>query len=98
VWRVVVDRPPEDYNRVVDDVSTVPDAQSSPNLIPLSQPGDHLQIVSLACIPLAHTNYSKFHWHHIFILDHEHFSHSIVVGLMILYIGTCCRRDRCSCG
>jgi hypothetical protein len=98
VRRVVVDLPPEDYDSVVDDVPNVRDAQSGPNLIPLSQPEDHLQIVSPVCIPLAQTNCSKFHWHHIFILDHEHFAHSIAVGLMILYIGTCCRRDRCSCG
>jgi hypothetical protein len=39
---VVVDRPPEDYDRVVDGVLTVPDAQSGTNLIPLSQPGDDL--------------------------------------------------------
>jgi hypothetical protein len=50
---VVVDRPPEDYDRAVDDVPTVPDAQSGPNLIPLSQPGDGLQTYSAACIPLA---------------------------------------------
>jgi hypothetical protein len=36
---VVVDRPPEDFDRAIDDVPTVPDAQSGPNLIPLSQPG-----------------------------------------------------------
>jgi hypothetical protein len=60
VWRVVVYRPPEDYDRAVDDVPTVPDAQSGPNLILLSQPGDHLQTVSPACIPLAQTNCSKF--------------------------------------
>jgi hypothetical protein len=64
VRRVVVDRPPEDYDRVVDDVPTVPDAQSGPNLIPLSQPGEDLQTNSPVCIPLAQTNCSKFHWHH----------------------------------
>jgi hypothetical protein len=94
VRRVVVDHPPEDYDHVVDDVPTVSDAQSGPNLIPLSQPGDDLQTDSPACIPLAQTNCSKFHWHHIFNLDHEHFA----MGLMILYIGKCCRRDHCSCG
>jgi hypothetical protein len=31
VRSVVVDRPPEDYDRAVDDVPTVPDAQSGPN-------------------------------------------------------------------
>jgi hypothetical protein len=87
VWRIVVDLPLEDYDRAMDHVPTMPDAQSSPNLIPLSQPGDNLQIDSPACIPLAQTNCSKFHWHHIFYLDHEHFAHSIAMGLMILYIG-----------
>jgi hypothetical protein len=95
---VVVDRPPEDYDRAGDDVPTVPDAQSGPNLIPLSQTGDDLQIDSLECIPLTQTNCSKFHWHHIFNLDHEHFAHSTVVGLMILYIDKCCRRVCYSCG
>jgi hypothetical protein len=42
VRRVVVDLPPEDYDRVVDDVPNVPDAQSGSNLIPLSQLEDHL--------------------------------------------------------
>jgi hypothetical protein len=32
VRRVVVDRPPEDYDRVVDDVPNVPNTQSNPNL------------------------------------------------------------------
>jgi hypothetical protein len=67
---VVVDRPLEDFDRPIDDVPTVPDAQSSPNLIPLSQPGDGMQPDSAACIPLAQTNWSKFYWHYIFILDH----------------------------
>jgi hypothetical protein len=58
---VVVDRPPKDYDCDVDDVLTVPDAQSGSNLIPLSQLKDGLQIDSAACIPLAQTNYSKFH-------------------------------------
>jgi hypothetical protein len=40
VRRVVVDHPPEDYDRAVDDVPTVPDAQSGLNLIPLSLPVD----------------------------------------------------------
>jgi hypothetical protein len=58
VRRVVVDRPPQYYDRVVDDVPTVPDAQSGPNLNPLSQPGDDcgthdLQTDSPAGIPLA---------------------------------------------
>jgi hypothetical protein len=74
---VVVDRPPEDFDRAIDDVPTVPDAQSGPNLIPLSQPGDGLQTDLAACIPLAQTNCSKSYWHYIFILDHEHFAHSI---------------------
>jgi hypothetical protein len=39
---VVVDFPPKDYDRAMDDVPIVPDAQSGPNLIPLSQPGDGL--------------------------------------------------------
>jgi hypothetical protein len=69
VRRVVVDHPPEDYDRAADDVPTVPDAQSGPNFIPLSQLGENLQTVSPACIPLAQTNCSKFLWHHIFILD-----------------------------
>lgn len=96
VRRVVVDHLPEDYDRGVDDVPAVPDAQSGPNLSPLSPPGDDLQTDSPRCI--AQTNCSKFHWHHIFNLVHEHFAHSIVEGLMILYIGKCCRRDHCSCG
>ena len=74
---VVVDRPPEDFDRAIDDVPTVPDAQSGPNWIPLSQPGDGLQTDLAACIPLAQTNCSKSYWHYIFILDHEHFAHSI---------------------
>lgn len=36
VQRAIVDRPPEDYDSVVDVVPTVFDAQSDPNLIPLS--------------------------------------------------------------
>jgi hypothetical protein len=50
---IVVHRPPEDFDRDIDDVSTVPDAQSGPNLISLSQLGDGLQTYSAACIPLA---------------------------------------------
>jgi hypothetical protein len=50
VQRVVVDCPSEDYDRAVYDVPTVPDAQSSPNLISLSQPGDDLQTDSPVCI------------------------------------------------
>lgn len=61
---VVVDCPPENYDRVVDDVSTVTDAQSSPNLISLSEPGDGRRIDSVACIPLAQTNYNNFYWHY----------------------------------
>jgi hypothetical protein len=53
VQLVVVDCPPEYYDRDVDDVPTVPDTQSGPNLIPLSQPGDDLQTDSPGCIPLA---------------------------------------------
>jgi hypothetical protein len=56
---VVVDRPPEDYDRAVYDMPTVSDAQSSPNLIPLSQPGDDMQTDSPACIPLAQTAVSS---------------------------------------
>jgi hypothetical protein len=63
VRRVVVGLPPEDYDRAMDHVPIVPDAQSGPKLIPLSQPGDDLQTDSPVCIPLAHTNCSKFHWH-----------------------------------
>lgn len=74
---VVVDRPHEDFDRAIDDVPTVADAQSGPNLIPLSQPGDGLQKDLAACFPLAQTNCSKSYWHYIFILDHEHFAHSI---------------------
>jgi hypothetical protein len=49
---------PEDYDRVVDDVPNVPDAQSGPNLTPLSQPGDDcgthdLQTDSPAGIPFG---------------------------------------------
>jgi hypothetical protein len=69
VRRVVVDRPPEDYDRDVDDVPTVPDAQSGPTLIPARR---WLQTYSPTCIPLVQTNCGKFHWHHIFILDYEH--------------------------
>jgi hypothetical protein len=61
VQLVVVDLPPENYDHVVEDVPIVPDAPSGPNLILLSQPGDDLQTDSLACIPLAQTNCSKFH-------------------------------------
>jgi hypothetical protein len=58
---VVVDCPPEDVDRPIDDAPTVPDAQSGPNLIPLSQPGDGLLTDSAACIPLAQTNCNKFY-------------------------------------
>jgi hypothetical protein len=36
VQLVIVDYPPEDYDRAVEDVPTVPDAQSGPNSILLS--------------------------------------------------------------
>jgi hypothetical protein len=62
LMEVVVRRVVVDYDRAVDDVPTVPDAQFDPNLIPLSQPGDDPQTNSPVCIPLAQTNCSKFHW------------------------------------
>jgi hypothetical protein len=99
---VVVDRTPKDYDRVMHDVPSVSDAQSGPNLIPLSLPGDDcgthdLQTTSPVGIPLEQTTCSKFHWDHMFILEHEHFAHFIAMNLF-LYIGACCRRDPCSCG
>jgi hypothetical protein len=80
VRHVIVDHPPKNYDRTVDDVPIVPDAQSGPNLIPLSQLGDDCETHDLRTnsptgIPLAQTNCSMFHWHHIFILEHEHFAH-----------------------
>jgi hypothetical protein len=66
VRRLLVASRPEDgnYDRGVEVVPTVPDAQSAPNMIPLSEPtndcGTHdLHLYSTEGIPLAGTHCSK---------------------------------------